>query len=108
MGHIELAAPVAHIWYFKGIPTKMGYLLDMSPKELEKVLYFASHIVISVDHEKREADLEKLRQAMEKDIVDMTDSADQRIAELERAAEAGAEVRRVEPLKSRKRIPRPK
>ena len=46
MGHIELAAPVSHIWYFKGIPSKMGLLLDISPRLLEKVLYFASYIVI--------------------------------------------------------------
>ncbi len=45
MGHIELAAPVSHIWYFKGIPSKMGILLDMSPRTLEKVLYFSSYIV---------------------------------------------------------------
>ena len=46
MGHIELAAPVSHIWYFKGIPSRMGLLLDVSPRALEKVLYFASYIVI--------------------------------------------------------------
>jgi len=45
MGHIELAAPVSHIWYFKGIPSRMGLLLDMSPRDLEKVLYFASFVV---------------------------------------------------------------
>ena len=45
MGHIELAAPVSHIWYFKGIPSRMGLVLDMSPRLLEKVLYFASYIV---------------------------------------------------------------
>ena len=47
MGHIELAAPVSHIWYFKGIPSKMGLLLDMSPRVLEKILYFASYVVIN-------------------------------------------------------------
>jgi len=47
MGHIELAAPVSHIWYFKGIPSKMGLLLDMSPRILEKILYFASYVVIN-------------------------------------------------------------
>ncbi len=47
MGHIELAAPVSHIWYFKGIPSRMGLLLDMSPRALEKVLYFASFVVIN-------------------------------------------------------------
>src|SRR5699024_7750619 len=46
MGHIELAAPVSHIWYFKGIPSRMGLILDMSPKALEKVLYFASYVVL--------------------------------------------------------------
>ncbi|MEG2857307.1 MAG: DNA-directed RNA polymerase subunit beta', partial [Clostridia bacterium] len=46
MGHIDLAAPVSHIWYFKGIPSRMGLILDMSPRMLEKVLYFASYIVI--------------------------------------------------------------
>ncbi|MBS7528699.1 DNA-directed RNA polymerase subunit beta' [Fusibacter paucivorans] len=55
MGHIELAAPVSHIWYFKGIPSKMGILLDLSPRSLEKVLYFASYIVI----EPGETSLEK-------------------------------------------------
>ncbi len=45
MGHIELAAPVSHIWYFKGIPSRMGLLLDVTPRSLEKVLYFASFIV---------------------------------------------------------------
>ena len=49
MGHIELAAPVSHIWYFKGIPSRMGLILDMSPRALEKVLYFASYIVTYVE-----------------------------------------------------------
>ena len=46
MGHIALAAPVSHIWYFKGIPSRMGLILDLSPRTLEKVLYFASYIVL--------------------------------------------------------------
>ena len=46
MGHIELAAPVSHIWYFKGIPSRMGLILDMSPRSLEKILYFAAYVVI--------------------------------------------------------------
>ena len=46
MGHIELAAPVSHIWYFKGIPSRMGLILDLSPRTLERVLYFASYIVL--------------------------------------------------------------
>ena len=60
MGHIDLAAPVSHIWFFKGVPSRIGYLLDIAPKELEKVLYFAAHICTYVDVEKREADLNEL------------------------------------------------
>ena len=54
MGHIDLAAPVSHIWFFKGVPSRIGYLLDMAPKELEKVLYFAASMVTWVDEEARE------------------------------------------------------
>ena len=53
MGHIDLAAPVSHIWFFKGVPSRIGYLLDIAPRELEKVLYFAASIVTSVDNEER-------------------------------------------------------
>jgi DNA-directed RNA polymerase subunit beta' len=60
MGHIDLAAPVSHIWFFKGVPSRIGYLLDIAPRELEKVLYFAASIVTSVDNEKRAADLADL------------------------------------------------
>ena len=68
MGHIELAAPVTHIWFFKGVPSRLGYLLDMSPKELEKVIYFASYIVTSVDDERRQKDLPELEAAMGDEI----------------------------------------
>src|SRR6202048_4887579 len=53
MGHIKLASPVSHVWYFKGIPSRMGLLLDMSPRNLEKVIYFANYIVTHVDEEAR-------------------------------------------------------
>ena len=61
MGHIDLAAPVSHIWFFKGVPSRIGYLLDMAPKELEKVLYFAASIVTWVDEDARAADIDELR-----------------------------------------------
>ena len=64
MGHIELAAPVSHIWYFKGSPSRLGYLLDISPKQLEKVLYFASNIITWVDEEAREEDTQDLKDEM--------------------------------------------
>jgi DNA-directed RNA polymerase subunit beta' len=68
MGHIELAAPVSHIWYFKGVPSRMGYLLDIAPKDLEKVLYFASSIITSVNEEDREADLAMLKDELTADL----------------------------------------
>ena len=66
MGHIELAAPVSHIWYFKGIPSRMGLILDLSPRVLEKVLYFASYIVL----DKGESDLEYKQVLSEKEYQD--------------------------------------
>ena len=59
MGHIELAAPVTHIWYFKGVPSRLGYLLDIAPKDLEKVIYFAAYM-ITADEEARHRDLSSL------------------------------------------------
>ena len=60
MGHIELAAPVTHIWYFKGVPSRLGYLLDLAPKDLEKVIYFAAYMITHVDEEGRHEDLPSL------------------------------------------------
>ncbi|MPZ87904.1 MAG: DNA-directed RNA polymerase subunit beta' [Nitriliruptorales bacterium] len=60
MGHIELAAPVTHIWYFKGVPSRLGYLLDLAPKDLEKVIYFAAYVITSVDSEARHEQLSTL------------------------------------------------
>src|SRR5487761_2682501 len=57
MGHIELAAPVTHIWYFKGVPSRLGYLLDLAPKDLEKIIYFAAYLITSVDADRRHADM---------------------------------------------------
>jgi len=60
MGHIELAAPVTHIWYFKGVPSRLGYLLDLAPKDLEKVIYFAAYMITAVDEDARHKDLPSL------------------------------------------------
>src|SRR5262249_51166199 len=57
MGHIELAAPVSHIWFVKGTPSRIGLMLDVSPRSLERVLYFAQYIVVSVDEEARGREL---------------------------------------------------
>ncbi|MDO5291262.1 MAG: DNA-directed RNA polymerase subunit beta' [bacterium] len=69
MGHIELAAPVSHIWYFKGIPSRMGLILDLSPRTLEKVLYFASYIVL----DKGESDLQYKQVLSEKEFREAYD-----------------------------------
>ncbi len=80
MGHIELAAPVTHIWYFKGVPSRLGYLLDMAPKDLEKVIYFAAYMVISVDDDARHADMPQLENELRLELKTLGDQRDSRIA----------------------------
>src|ERR671918_800023 len=82
MGHIELAAPVTHIWYFKGVPSRIGYLIDMAPKELEKVLYFAASIVTWIDEEARTKDLNKLEKEVNKVLDGLRAEREQRTQEL--------------------------
>jgi DNA-directed RNA polymerase subunit beta' len=81
MGHIELAAPVTHIWYFKGVPSRLGYLLDMAPKDLEKVIYFAAYMVISIDEEGRHADMPGLENELRLEIKQLESQRDTRIAD---------------------------
>ena len=104
MGHIELAAPVTHIWYFKGVPSRLGYLLDLAPKDLEKVIYFAAYMITWVDVDGRHEALPSLENQLgveKKQIANRRDSdIDARakkleadLAELE-AEGAKADVRR--------------
>ncbi|WP_165063377.1 DNA-directed RNA polymerase subunit beta' [Marisediminicola senii] len=81
MGHIELAAPVTHIWYFKGVPSRLGYLLDMAPKDLEKVIYFAAYMIISVDVDARHADMPGLENELRLEIKELENQRDTRIAD---------------------------
>ncbi|HEY7874114.1 MAG TPA: DNA-directed RNA polymerase subunit beta' [Actinomycetota bacterium] len=97
MGHIELAAPVTHIWYFKGVPSRLGYLLDIAPKDLEKVIYFAASIVTAVDDSKRHKDLPKLTEEIDKEIARIESERDQRIDEIMKETEA-----RLEEMEGRK------
>ncbi len=78
MGHVELAAPVTHIWYFKGVPSRLGYLLDLAPKDLEKVIYFAAYMITEVDAEARHRDLPSLEAqiASEKGVIEGKRDAD--------------------------------
>jgi DNA-directed RNA polymerase subunit beta' len=97
MGHVDLAAPVSHIWFFKGVPSRIGYLLDMAPKELEKVLYFAASIVTWVDEEARQKDLGTLEKEVQKQIDAYEAEREQRVLELRESLE-----RRVEYLSTGK------
>ncbi|MGI8557596.1 MAG: DNA-directed RNA polymerase subunit beta', partial [Solirubrobacteraceae bacterium] len=82
MGHVDLAAPVSHIWFFKGVPSRIGYLLDMAPKELEKVLYFAASIITWVDDEARTRDLDKLEKEVAKVLDSYAAEREERVLEL--------------------------
>ncbi len=86
MGHIELAAPVSHIWYLKGVPSPMSLLLDMSPRPLERVLYFASYIVTYVDRPRINENLDSIRTAVNAIIEDVFAERDQNIANLRKEA----------------------
>ena len=97
MGHVDLAAPVSHIWFFKGVPSRIGYLLDMAPKELEKVLYFAASIVTWVDDEARQKDLSSLETEVQKQIDAYEAEREQRVLELRESLD-----RRVEYLSTGK------
>jgi DNA-directed RNA polymerase subunit beta' len=79
MGHIELAAPVTHIWFFKGVPSRLGYLLDIAPKDLEKVIYFAAYMVTKVDEEQRHQDLPDLQDEFDTEIANLLRRRDNEI-----------------------------
>jgi len=108
MGHIELAAPVTHIWYFKGVPSRLGYLLDIAPKSLEKVIYFAAHLITWVDEEKRHKELPKLEGDVRAEIADIERERDLKIEarfqalEAELAEAEGRDAKKAELDKTRK------
>ncbi|MDN6783674.1 MAG: DNA-directed RNA polymerase subunit beta', partial [Bifidobacterium mongoliense] len=87
MGHIELAAPVTHIWFFKGVPSRLGYLLDIAPKDLEKVIYFAAYMVTSVDEDQRHQDLPDLQDEFDTEITNLLKRRDNEIEERARKIE---------------------
>src|SRR4051812_38450951 len=91
MGHIDLAAPVSHIWFFKGVPSRIGYLLDMAPKELEKILYFAASIITWVDQEARWRDVPKLEAEMQAELDRLLAEETERTDELRKSLGARVE-----------------
>ncbi|MBA3824465.1 MAG: DNA-directed RNA polymerase subunit beta' [Ktedonobacterales bacterium] len=118
MGHIELASPVSHIWYFKGTPSRIGLLLDITPRNLERILYFALYVVTHVNEEARqqalstvEETIEQEKQELEEETMDrikaLQSTRDQKIAGFEeetRTNREEAEVRRNEDLQALKPI----
>jgi len=94
MGHIELATPVSHIWFVKGTPSRLGLLLDLSPRELERVLYFAQYIVTDVDEAERERALEGLEEDTLAKIDRLESMARERIEEVEKRLTEGPRSRR--------------
>src|SRR5690606_31432724 len=90
MGHIELAAPVTHIWYVKGTPSRLGLLLDISPRNLDRVLYFASYLVTDVDVEARDRLIETTYGELEEELAELEAERDRRRAEIE--AERDSEI----------------
>src|SRR6188472_1150187 len=87
MAHIDLAAPVSHIWFFKGVPSRIGYLIDMAPKELEKVLYFAASLVTWIDEEARAKDIGKLEKKVNEVLDGYKAEREQRVQELNESLE---------------------
>jgi DNA-directed RNA polymerase subunit beta' len=83
MGHIKLASPVSHIWYVKGTPSRLGLLLDISPRNLERVLYFATYIVTDVNEPERARYVERVQEETERRINDVIERTQARIEELQ-------------------------
>jgi DNA-directed RNA polymerase subunit beta' len=88
MGHITLAAPVAHVWFFKGTPSKLSQLLDITPRSLESVIYFAQYLVVKVDTDKRDEGIKKLESVLEEKKEDIKKDFEDRIALAEKESEA--------------------
>ena len=88
MGHIELAAPVTHIWFFKGVPSRLGYMLNVTPKDLEKVIYFASYMVTAVNEEQRHQDLPDLQDEFDHEIANLEKRRNNEIEERAKKVES--------------------
>ena len=103
MGHIELAAPVTHIWYFKGVPSRLGYLLDLAPKDLEKVIYFAAYMITSVDDDQRTKDLPSLESKISVEKAQVSNRRDDEVNKRATKLEGDLAVLEAEGAKSDQR-----
>src|SRR5512136_1919613 len=95
MGHIELACPVSHIWFAKGVPSRLGLLLDLSPRSLDRVLYFSHYIITSINEEARQTIIQKMEEALAQEIAKRQTELDTRIAEIEENEASVEEINRL-------------
>ncbi len=95
MGHIELACPVSHIWFAKGIPSRMGLLLDLSPRSLERVLYFSHYIITSIDEEARQEAIEQLKENSSQQIAEKQNALEAKVAEMEQGEATVEEINKL-------------
>ncbi len=86
MGHIELVCPVSHIWFAKGIPSRLGLLLDLSPRNLERVLYFSNYIITDIDEEARQEAITQLGEKYSQEIAERQRTLEAKISEMEQAS----------------------
>jgi DNA-directed RNA polymerase subunit beta' len=93
MGHIQLASPVSHIWFFKGTPSRLGILLDMSPRNLERILYFALYVVTHIDEHQKERVLQTIEEEAEGKIRRLEQTISDRTSAIE--SRANAEIMRI-------------
>lgn len=114
MGHIELAAPVTHIWFFKGVPSRIAYLVDLSSKDVERIVYFASHIILDIDEERKEEDMSQIKEKLEHELEMLESSlvdelkrtdeeADKKIKEIEDRLEKIEDKKEISKLKRKKK-----
>jgi DNA-directed RNA polymerase subunit beta' len=95
MGHIELACPVSHIWFAKGIPSRLGLLLDLSPRSLERVLYFSHYIITSIDEEARQEAIKQLEENCLQQIEERQSALESKIKKSEKAKATVEEINRM-------------
>jgi DNA-directed RNA polymerase subunit beta' len=95
MGHIELACPVTHIWFAKGIPSRIGLLLDLSPRNLEHVIYFSQYIITEVNEEAREETIKQLEEDAVRTIEERQQAVDEQVAEMEKNQATVEEINKI-------------
>ena len=103
MGHIELAAPVAHIWFAKGVPSRLALLLNVSPRNLERVLYFAQYIVISVNESARDERIKELKERLSQQIAEGERLLENQVAEIEAKVQSAPDQEALEKINNLRR-----